>query len=64
MQSRLSTVRAKLDAARTDAERRLLRRERTEITAFLAKFRKDLGFLQAEHEAYKAFAAANDVKIR
>ena len=62
MQGRFNAIIAKLDAARTDTERRLLQRERAEVTSVLAKLRQDLGFLETDYSGYKKFAASKGVK--
>ena len=62
MQGRLSTIDEKRDAARTDRERQLLQRERAEVTSVLAEFRRNLGFLESEHDGYQEWAASKDVE--
>ena len=62
IQGRLGIVSEKLDAARTNTERQLLRRERTEATSVLAEFRQNLGFLESEYDGYQEWAASKDVE--
>ncbi len=61
MQGRLSTINAKLDAARGDTARRVLQRERAEVTSVLSGFQQNLGFLQGEYDNYTEWAASKDI---
>lgn len=63
MQGRLDTIAEKLDAVRTSTERRLLQRERAEVTSVLAEFRQNLGFLESEYDGYRQWAASKDVEL-
>ena len=62
MQGRLSTINAKLDAARGDTARRVLQRERAEVTSVLSGFQQNLGFLHSEYNHHKERAASKDIE--
>ncbi len=62
LQGRLSTINTKLDAARSDTERRVLQRERAEATSVLSGFQQNLGFPQSEYNDYKEWAASKDLE--
>ncbi len=62
MQGRLSTINAKLDAARGDTARRVLQRERAEVTSVLSDFQQNLGFLHSEYNHHKERAASKDIE--
>lgn len=64
LHTRLRTISAQLETAPGDAERRVLQRDRAEVTSVLSRSQQNLDFLESEYSEYQEWAASKDAEPR